>query len=161
MFRWNLIHFKLFPFSLTLLLGTTGKIEAPSSSFPSIRKLFILHCKIFWSLPFSRLNSPSSLSLSSNERCSYSSNIFVVLHHTYSSKSLSFLYWEPRLDTVFQMFPQQCWIGRKDHLSHPAGIGMFFGASWILSETPIHLLLILEVPFFPQEKQCTNLFSFM
>ena len=45
------------------------------------------------SLLFSRLNSPSSFSLSSQERCSSPLIIFVALLWTHSNRSTSFLYW--------------------------------------------------------------------
>ena len=67
--------------------------EEPGSIFftPS-HQVFIHIDKIPLSLLFSRLSCPSSLSLSSCERCS-SALIFVALHWTCSGKSMSLLYW--------------------------------------------------------------------
>ena len=45
------------------------------------------------SLLFSRLNRPSSLSLSSQGRCPRPFTVFVALRWTLSKRSLSFLYW--------------------------------------------------------------------
>ncbi|KAM9591087.1 transmembrane protein 161B-like isoform 4-T6 [Morphnus guianensis] len=74
---------------LKTLVGSTEKSLAPSSSFPPIRYLYgVIRSPL--SLLFSRLNSPSSLNLSSYERYSSSFIIFLALHWTLSSMSM---YW--------------------------------------------------------------------
>jgi len=85
--------FGLCPLPLILLLGTTVKsLSSSSLHSPSI---FVYTAEILLSLLFSRLNSPSSLSLSSQERCSTPFSIFVGLHWTFSSSSVSLSTGEP------------------------------------------------------------------
>ena len=73
-------------------LGTIEKSLAPSSWHPPLRylKAFI---RSPLSLLFCRLNKPSSLSLSSQERCFGPLIIFVALRWTLSSSYSSFLNW--------------------------------------------------------------------
>lgn len=47
-----------------------------------------------WNYLFLRLNKPISLSLSSQDKCSSSLIILVVLHQLHFYLSMSFLYWE-------------------------------------------------------------------
>lgn len=86
MFRWHLQYFSFCPLLLLLSLFTTEKVLAPPS----------LHLPLSINLLFSRMNSPKSPGLSSQERCSHSSVMFVVLHWTLSGVSMSFLYWGPQ-----------------------------------------------------------------
>ena len=76
---------------LVLSLGMTGKSLARSSLHPPFRFLRTL-IKSFLIL-FSRLNSPSSLSLSSYQRCSSPFVLFLDFHWTLCSISMSLLYW--------------------------------------------------------------------
>ena len=79
--------------SISLLpsLGTTGKSLAPSSLQPPFRPFYTL-IRSPLSLLFTRLNSPSLLSLSSEERCSSASDIFMALCWTLSRTCISLLY---------------------------------------------------------------------
>ena len=92
MFRWNLLCFNWCPLPLLLPLGTTEKSLALPFLHHPFRHLYTL-IRSTVSLLFSRLISPSSLSLSLQERCSCPLIIFVALHLTVSSMSMSFLYW--------------------------------------------------------------------
>lgn len=65
-FRFNFFFF----FSLCPLHLLGEKIVSPSSSFRLSDQVFMHVDKIPWSLLFSKLNSPSCLSLCSYERCS-------------------------------------------------------------------------------------------
>jgi len=58
------------------------------------------------SLPFSKLNKPNSLSLSSQERCS-SLLIMGILFLWTLSKNISLVWETPGLDTVFQLVHQE------------------------------------------------------
>ena len=87
-FRQNLLCFCLCPLPLVLSLGTNVKSLARSCLHPSFRYLYTLiryHPRFL----FSRLNNPCSLSLSSQERCSSPSVIFMALHWTISSRAVS------------------------------------------------------------------------
>ena len=70
-FRRNLLHFSLFLLPLVLTLGTTE--ESGSILFTPSLQAFINTDEIPLSLLFSRVSSPSSLSLSSQEK--YSSSL--------------------------------------------------------------------------------------
>ena len=87
MFRWNFLCFILCPLLLVLSLGTTEE-SGPILLTPTLQ-IFITST---FSLVFFRLNKPSSLSFSSQDRC-YSPLILVALHWTLSSSSSSFLKW--------------------------------------------------------------------
>jgi len=90
MFKWNFLHLNLCPWRLVLSLGTT---EKASSSLLPPHQVFIHVGKIPLSLFFSRLNSPSSLSLSAYERCPGPLIIFMAIHWSSSSMSTSLFYW--------------------------------------------------------------------
>ncbi|RMC06326.1 hypothetical protein DUI87_15757 [Hirundo rustica rustica] len=68
-------------------------------------------CKVVvrsaWSLLFSRLNNPYSLSLSPQERCSSPLITFMVYLWTCSKRTMPFLRWKrtPELETVLQLCP--------------------------------------------------------
>lgn len=83
MCRGNLLCSGLCPWPLVLPLGTTGKSQALSFS----------HFLILLSFLCSRLDSPSSHSLSLHEKCSSPLFIRVALCWTHSSMSMSLLYW--------------------------------------------------------------------
>lgn len=85
---WYFMCFNLWPLLLILSLGTTKKSLA-LSSWLSSRYLYVL-ARSHLSLLFSRLNRPSSCSLSSWEMLQTSSHLWVP-HWTSSSSSLSFL----------------------------------------------------------------------
>lgn len=68
--------------------------ESLALSILSLHQIFTQTVKTFPNLFFSRLNSPSSFSLSFYDRCSSSSVIAVALHWTYSSTSISSLHWK-------------------------------------------------------------------
>jgi len=72
MFRGNFLCFSLGLFPLVLSLGTTEKSLAQPSLQPLFRYIYAL-MRSFSILLFSRLNSYSFLSLSSQEGCSSSS----------------------------------------------------------------------------------------
>lgn len=74
-----------------LLILSPGTIENSSLIFPPSQQVFTHIDKILLSLLFFRLNSPSSLCLSSYIRCSHSIVIFVVLCWTRSSMSVHLL----------------------------------------------------------------------
>lgn len=84
MFTKYFLCFSLCPLPLVLSLGTT---EKSSVLFAFSLQVFIHIDKIPLSLFFSRLNIPSSLSLSLHARCSSPLIIFVALHWTVSSMS--------------------------------------------------------------------------
>ena len=67
---------------------------------PHLRLLCILMRSL--SLPFSRLNSPSSLNLFTQEKFSNHFINFVALRWTLSSLSMPLVYGSPGLDTVLQ-----------------------------------------------------------
>ena len=69
MFRQHLTCFSFCPLCLVLSLGIIEKSLAPSSLYLPFRYLYAL-MRTLLSLAFSRLNSLSSLSLSSHARCS-------------------------------------------------------------------------------------------
>ena len=98
----NFLYFSLCPLLFVLLLGTTEKSLSLPSLHPPFRFLYaLMRCHL--SLPFSRLNSPSSLSL-----------FFIVevlhsIHHPcgplfeYLQKiHVSLVQGRPELDTVLQ-----------------------------------------------------------
>ncbi|KAK4819472.1 LOW QUALITY PROTEIN: hypothetical protein QYF61_004698 [Mycteria americana] len=78
------------------------------------------------SLLFSRLNNPSSLSLSLEERCSSPRIIFVALLWPCSSSSMSFL--APELDAGLQARSHQSRVEGQNHLPRPAGHAAFDAA---------------------------------
>lgn len=78
MFKQNLLFFSSCPLLLVLSLSTTKDSLAPPS-LPHFRYL----CILIW----------SPLSLSSYVWCSHPSIIFIALHWTLSSRSMSVLYW--------------------------------------------------------------------
>lgn len=73
------------------------------------------------SLLFSRLNSCSLVSFSSQQRCSRPLIIMVALHWIISSISTSLLYQETEREPELGMFPHQCWAEEKDCLQWSAG----------------------------------------
>lgn len=101
---------------------------------------FIPSCQVFIHIDeftlshlFSRLNRPSSSSLSSNKRWSRPLIIFTAIHWTLSSTSTSPFYsgalnsaqhWcchSPCMYPFTQMWTQQCCVERKDRYSQSAG----------------------------------------
>ena len=78
--------FNLSPLPLVLSLGTTEKNLAPSSQHPPLRYLYTL-MRSPLGLLFSRLNRPSSLSLSSYDTCSIHPS--VVRSHNQNPKQQS------------------------------------------------------------------------
>lgn len=84
--------FSLCPLALFLSVGTTEKNLSVSSQIPFTRHLYTF-MRHPLSLLFSRVNRPSSLKVSSYKRSSSSFTVFIVLHWTQISNSVSFLYW--------------------------------------------------------------------
>ena len=79
---------------LPLALSRHALVKSPSPAFSHVTfKYWKTSITSPCSLPFSRVNSPNSLSLSSQERCSIPLIIFVALLWTRSNKSTSFLCW--------------------------------------------------------------------
>ena len=76
--------------------------------------------KIPLNLLFSRLNSPTSLSLSLYVRCSDTRTIFVALHWTHSSMSMSLLYWGAQHQMQHSWWVSR-WTEVKDRLPWSAG----------------------------------------
>ena len=68
MFKWNSLYFNLCPLPLVLSLGTSKKSLAPSPLLLALHQVSTHIDKILLSLPFSRLNSSSSLNLTSHDR---------------------------------------------------------------------------------------------
>lgn len=116
MFRWNLLCFSLRHLPLVLSPGTTKKSLAPSSLHPLFRNLHTL-IKFDLGLVFSRLNSPSSISLYSQERCSSPFIIAPV------ARSLS--YWGARNWTQCSL-PHQARTEAKTTLLQPRVLLAFF-----------------------------------
>ena len=96
----NLPSFSLQPFPLVLSLHTL--VISPSPSFLEAPFWYWKAAvRSPWSLLFSRLNSPNSLSLSSQERCSSPLINFVALLWTCSNRSMSFFCWGPQNQTQY------------------------------------------------------------
>ena len=119
MIWWKLLCFSLCPLPLILSLGTTERSLAPSSLCPPFSHLYTL-TRSPLSLLSSRLNSPSSLYLSSEERYSGPLVLFLALHWTLQRVHVSLVLESPELDTVLQMWPHWCWVEGKDHHPQPA-----------------------------------------
>ena len=131
MFRWNHLCFSLCPLLLVVSLGTTENILIWWSCHPPFGHLYTF-MRSTLSLLFSRLNNPSSLSLSSQKRCSSPLIIlwpFTGLQNVYASLMLK----SSELDTVLQMWPHQSWVKWKDHHSWPAGNTLPNGAQGTIS----------------------------
>lgn len=91
-FRWTHLCLSLFPLHFVLSVVTTEKSLAPLSwHLPWKHLCALLRSPL--SFLFSRLDKPSSLSLSSQKRFSSALPMFIALHWTLSSNSLSFLNW--------------------------------------------------------------------
>lgn len=90
MFRCSLICFHLCGLPLVLTLCITENVLTPSSLFLSIRYLNTSVSSLL-SLLFSRLDSPSSLRVSSQERSSGPLIVLDALCWTNSTKFISFL----------------------------------------------------------------------
>lgn len=88
MFRGYLLCFSLRPFPLVLSLGTGGSVF-----FASLIQAFIYSVRFRLHLLFSRLNSPSHLNLSLQQRCSRPLNTLVSLAWTLSGMFMCLLYW--------------------------------------------------------------------
>lgn len=91
-FKWNFLQFKLCTLPLSHPLDTTEKTLSPSPLL-----LLTRHQSTLIKFPLSllsRLNSPSSLSLSSYFRYSSPLIIFLALQSTSSIKSMCLWYWE-------------------------------------------------------------------
>ena len=91
MFRWNLPSSSLDPMPLVPAAGTTEKRLALSSLNPPYMSIYTL-IRYPLSLLFSKVKSPSSLSLSSQERCSCPLIMFMTLHWTISIMFMSLFY---------------------------------------------------------------------
>ena len=116
----NLPYLSLRPFPLVLSLSTLVNGHSPSCLYASF-KHWEAAMRSPQSLLFSKLNKPSSLNLSSLERCSGALIISVPLLWTHSKSSTSFLYWVPRpgrsipggasqeLNRGGQSPPSPCW----------------------------------------------------
>ena len=91
MFRGNLLYFSLCPLAVVLSLSTMEKSLAPSSLHPPFRYLLTL-MRPHWAFSSPDRTVPA-LSLSSVERCSRPLIIFMALHWTLSSMSMSLLHW--------------------------------------------------------------------
>lgn len=94
------------------------------SSSPS--SIYTHYVKVHESLSmpsfFSRLNSSSSLSFCSYERTSKQLIILVAFHWTHSKKSTSLLLGSPKLDPVFQLWPQELWGERSPSGNVPPNV---------------------------------------
>ena len=95
----NFPHLNLKPFPLVLSLSTLVNSHYPSCvyTFPSS----IGRPQLALPGAFSKLNKPSSLNLSSQERCFSPLIILVALIWTHSKSSVPFLYWEPQAWTQY------------------------------------------------------------
>lgn len=83
--------------------------------FTPPHQVFLCIIKIPLNLLFSRLNSSSSVSLSSCIRFSNPLTVFVVLHQAHSSMSVSFVDWGAQnWYTVLQMRCHQWWCDNSD-----------------------------------------------
>lgn len=92
-----------------MVLGTVqhNSIYMPSSLLDLPVQVFTYTHELPLTLLSFRLNSPS-LSQHSQDRCSSPFNIFVALHCTRSSSSISFfVQGSPELDPALQMWPHQ------------------------------------------------------
>jgi len=108
------LHGKVLPdVHLVLALGTTEKSLAPPFLHPSFSYLCTM-TRSPLSLLLSRLNSPSSLSLSWQEKCSlyiFSGSLLDFLQELHASLVVG----SPELDTALQvcststLSPHQCW----------------------------------------------------
>lgn len=122
--EWNSSdQFPVFQFVLMNSCPDTGHHQEESGSvlFTPSHLAFKHMDKISLSFLFSRLNSPCSLSLSSQVRSSRAIIILGALYWTSSGMSVSLLYWwAPELDLVLHVWPPQCWVEGNDHLHWPA-----------------------------------------
>jgi len=83
--------FQVVSIASCLVTGNHGK-EAGSVLFAASFQLFTL-IRSSLNLLFPRLDSPSSINLSSQESCSSPLNIFMAFHWTLSSMFMSLLCW--------------------------------------------------------------------
>lgn len=106
MCKWNIFYFSL---CLLSLYNTES-----DSAFTLFHQIVIHSDKTLPKRPFLRLNSHSSLSLSSHVRCWCSSPLFnfAAVHWTSSSLSMSLSYWGAQDWT--QTWSHQCCAERKD-----------------------------------------------
>jgi len=113
MFTQDFFYLNLCSLLSVLSLGITEKIRDLSSLHTPIRYLYI------WSLLWSWLNSPSSLSLSSHKRCSSPRNNSVALQWTCSGMLMSVLCRGAQNWTLqdVQMQCYMCWGEGKDQLT--------------------------------------------
>lgn len=119
MFRRSLLCFSL---CLLLLVLSTRSRNLSLSSY-SHHQVLAHIAKVPLNLS-SRLNNPSSLDLSSKERCSSPRTddlqvIFVTF--PWSPPSMSLVLGSPALDPALQVWLHQCYVEQKDHLPKPAG----------------------------------------
>jgi len=80
--------------------------------------LFFVLMRFPLSLLVPRLNSPSSLSLSSEERCSSALMILTAICWALSSTCMSLLLGNPEAGAVLQLWHHQCQVEGKAHLPH-------------------------------------------
>lgn len=116
MFRGNFLCFSLCPLSLS----TPEKRFTPFSlHFPFC--FFAYFDKILKNLLFTRLNSPSSLSLLECEMLQSLNHLCGPLLDSLHYVHPSFLLGRQKLDTAVQAWPHLCWADRRNHHSWPAG----------------------------------------
>jgi len=116
MFRGTFLCSSLCLLPLVLSLGTRLFSEPGSILFALSLQVFVHTDKNPPSLLFSRLTSPSSLSHSSQERCSSPFITLVALHRTGSRMSVSLILRSPALDPALQVWPHQCRVEGKNPL---------------------------------------------
>lgn len=114
-FKHDLLHFSLCPLNFIMSLDTTE--NSGSVLFAASFQVLIDIVEIPLSFLFSRLNTQSSLNLSSQEMCSSLFIIFMALHWTLSSMSMSHV---GELRTGHGT-PSAASSVLRDHLSRPAG----------------------------------------
>lgn len=146
-FTWNVPSFRAGPLPLVLSLRTTEKNLALSFLFFCPFRYLYKLIRSPPSLPFSRLNSPSCLSLSPLGRCSGPFITLVTFGWSLCSISMSLLYWEAQTENLEMSHQHQA--EGKDQLLQPAGN--------TLPSTPWHNIWL----FFATRAYCWLMFNFV
>ena len=126
----NLPYFSLKSFTLVLSQYILLKCLSPSLLMPCF-KYWKTALRSTQSFLFSRVNSPSSLSLSSYGRCSNPRTFFVACLWTSSSRFMFLLYWGLRIWTQYSRWGLS-WAEEQDHLPHPAYHTTFDAAQYMV-----------------------------
>lgn len=139
----------LCPLSLFHSLNTTKKSLVPSSLSPCFRYIIHIH-KIPLRFVFSRQGCPNPPRLSSYERCSNPTTIFVTLQWTQASISMCLLMWGLNTPAV----PHQGWVmqdiisalTQREEIAGKTFKNLVLGINYKISESRV-----LLKPNFPKD----------